>query len=104
MAILEGLAAGIPFVATNVGNCKALLEGEREDDHLGPAGLVVPVMNGQAMAEAILSCIRNPDLRRRMGEVGRKRVELYYSRQDMMKAFHDLYESLEGSGYGGNRI
>ena len=25
LAILEGLAAGIPFVATNVGNCKALL-------------------------------------------------------------------------------
>lgn len=104
LAILEGLAAGIPFVATNVGNCKALLEGEREDDHLGPAGLVVPVMNSQAMADAILRCIRDPELRRRMGEAGRKRVELYYSRQDMMNAFHDLYESLEGSGYGGNRI
>ena len=104
LAILEGMAAGIPFVTTNVGNCKALLEGEREDDHLGAAGLVVPVMNSQAMAEAILHCIRNPGLRRRMGEVGRKRVERYYSRRDMLAAFHDLYESLEESGYGGNRI
>ena len=104
LAILEGMAAGIPFVTTNVGNCKALLEGEREDDHLGAAGLVVPVMNSQAMAEAILHCIRNPGLRRRMGEVGRKRVERYYSRRDMLTAFHDLYESLEESGYGGNRI
>ena len=91
-------------MTTNVGNCKALLEGEREDDHLGAAGLVVPVMNSQAMAEAILHCIRNPGLRRRMGEVGRKRVERYYSRRDMLAAFHDLYESLEESGYGGNRI
>lgn len=53
MAILEGLAAEIPFVATNVGDCRALLEGERDDDRFGPAGLIVPVMNSEAMAQAI---------------------------------------------------
>lgn len=104
LAILEGLAAGIPFVATNVGNCKALLEGEHPEDDLGPAGLVVPVMNSEAMAEAIIRCIKNPALRRRMGEAGRKRVERYYSRQDMMDAFHRLYEDLGGEGHGRDRI
>lgn len=104
LAILEGLAAGIPFVATNVGNCKALLEGERPEDDLGPAGLVVPVMNSEAMAQAILRLVRDPALRRRMGEAGRRRVERYYSRQDMMDAFHRLYEELGGEGHGRDRI
>lgn len=28
LAMLEGMAAEIPYIATNVGNCRALLEGE----------------------------------------------------------------------------
>ncbi len=40
LVILEGLASGIPFVATNVGSCRELLEGTTDD--YGPAGLIVP--------------------------------------------------------------
>jgi len=104
LAILEGLAAEIPFVATNVGNCRALLEGEREDDRFGPAGLVVPVMNSEAMAQAILRCVRDPGLREQMGQAGRKRVEAFYSRDSMLDAFHELYERLGGGSHGGNRV
>lgn len=104
LAILEGLAAEIPFVATNVGDCKALLEGEREDDHFGPAGLVVPVMNSEAMAKAILRLIREPDLMARMGQAGRKRVEAYYSREGMLDAFRNIYSQLGEVSYGGDRI
>lgn len=104
LAILEGLAAEIPFVATNVGDCKALLEGEREDDNFGPAGLVVPVMNSEAMAQAILRCIRNPELMTRMGQAGRKRVETYYSREGMLDSFRNLYHHLEEKNHGRNRI
>ena len=104
LAILEGMAAEIPFVATNVGDCRALLEGEREDDSFGPAGLVVPVMNSEAMAQAILRCIRNPELLARMGQAGRKRVEAYYSREGMLDAFRSIYEHLEEASHGRNRI
>lgn len=93
LAMLEGMAAEIPFIATNVGNCKALLEGE-EGDMLGSAGIVVPVMNSEAMADAIITCIQNPKLCRRMGRTGRKRVELYYSKRAMLQEFYKLYESL----------
>lgn len=96
LAILEGMAAEIPYIATNVGNCRALLEGEGEDK-LGPAGLVVPVMNSEAMADAIIRCIRDPKMRKAMGSAGRKRVERYYSRQAMLKAFYGLYERM-GAG------
>lgn len=104
LAILEGMAAEIPFVATNVGDCRALLEGAREDDKFGPAGLIVPVMNSEAMAQAILRCIRNPNLTARMGQAGRKRVEAYYSRQKMLDAFRNIYEQLEEKSHGRNRI
>lgn len=104
LAILEGMAAEIPFVATNVGDCRALLEGEREDDHFGPAGLVVPVMNSAAMAQAILRLIRSPELLASMGQAGRKRVETYYSREGMLDAFHKVYEHLEEKSHGRNRI
>lgn len=104
LAILEGMAAEIPFVATNVGDCRALLEGGREDDHFGPAGLVVPVMNSEAMARAILRCIRNPNLAASMGQAGRKRVEAYYSREEMLNSFRNLYGRLEEGSHGRNRI
>lgn len=104
LAILEGLAAEIPFVATNVGDCRALLEGEREDDRFGTAGLVVPAMNSEAMAQAILRCIRDPGLITSMGQAGRKRVEAYYSREEMLKAYRSVYEHLEEESHGRNRI
>lgn len=104
LAILEGMAAGIPFVATNVGDCKALLEGEREDDDFGPAGLVVPVMNSEAMAQAILRLIRSPELLHSMGQAGQRRVEAYYSREEMLKAFRNIYKRLEEKSHGGNRV
>lgn len=94
LALLEGMAAEIPFVATNVGNCRALLEGE-EGDGLGRAGLVVPVMNSEAMADAVIRCIRDLKMRQAMGRAGRKRVEQYYSRKAMLKAFYQLYGKME---------
>lgn len=106
LAMLEGMAAGIPFVVTDVGNCRALLEGEYADDHFGSAGVVVPVMDSAAMAQAILRCVRSPDQLRTMGEAGRKRVETYYTREGMLDAFRDLYEDLGGrrTTHGRDRI
>lgn len=104
LAVLEGMAAGIPFVATNVGDCRALLEGERDDDEFGPAGLVVPVMNSEEMAQAVLRLMRSPELMESMGEAGRMRVEAYYDRGEMLAAFHGIYETLSEGTYGRNRI
>ena len=66
--MLEGMAAGIPFVSTNVGDCKSLLEGN-PGDTLGKAGIIVPVMDSKAMAEAILTLVNNPTLRKEMGGI-----------------------------------
>ncbi len=95
LAILEAMAAGIPVVATNVGDCKGLLEGE-EGDNLGRAGIITPVMSSEAMAEAIIYCIRHPKERKRMSLVGQKRVETYYRKDAFLKEYSKMYEKLGG--------
>lgn len=95
LAILEGMAAGIPFVSTNVGDCKCLLEGN-EDDDLGKAGLIVPIMDSKAMAEAVLYLAKHPEQLKIMGEVGRKRVSKYYRKEGFLQQYRDLYHTLKG--------
>ncbi len=57
LAVLEALAAGIPNVTTNVGCCEEVLYGIN-DDKLGRAGIVVPVMNYKKMADAIITILK----------------------------------------------
>lgn len=103
LAILEGMAAGIPFVCTNVGDCRSLLEGNEGDD-LGKAGIIVPVMDSKAMAEAIIYLAKHPDERKRMGETGKCRVEKYYQKDIFLKKYRDMYQTLGGRNDGGDRI
>ncbi len=95
LAILEGFAAGIPFVCTNVGDCKGLLEGN-EGDTFGKAGYIVPVMDSNAMADAIIECASNPARLKEMGQNGKKRVEKYYRKEDFLNQYRELYRKLGG--------
>lgn len=96
LAILEGLAAGVPFVATNVGHCKGILEGE-EGDEFGSAGYIVPVMNSAKMAAAIFDLIKNPIKRKEMGEAGKLRVAKYYNQKIFLDKYNELYNQLGGA-------
>lgn len=93
LAMLEGMAAGIPFVSTNVGDCKGLLEGN-PGDTLGKAGIIVPVMDSRAMAEAILTLAKNPVLRKEMGDIGKQRVKSYYQKEFFLRQYDALYQEL----------
>lgn len=97
LAVLEGMAVKIPQVCTNVGNCKGLLLGEAQEDLLGEAGMIVPVMDVFAIAKALISLEKNPKLRERMGEVGAKRVNTYYKKQYFLKAYKDIYLEMKGN-------
>ena len=100
LAILEGMAAGKPFVSTNVGDCQGLLEGNPGDD-LGRAGIIVPVMDSEAMAAAIVSCARDPLELRKMGQVGRRRVETYYGQDRFLTEYRKLYSRCLENREGG---
>ena len=103
LAMLEGMAAGIPFVSTNVGDCRNLLEGNENDD-LGRAGFIVPIMDSKAMAQSILYCARHPEKLKQMGKVGKERVKKFYSKRKFLEQYRELYQSLGGEEIGGDRI
>ena len=75
LVILEGFAAHKPFITTNVGDCRGLIYGN--NDGLGDAGIVVPVMNTSKMSEAMLFLAEREDKRIKMGEAGYQRVLSY---------------------------
>jgi lipopolysaccharide/colanic/teichoic acid biosynthesis glycosyltransferase/glycosyltransferase involved in cell wall biosynthesis len=72
--IIEAMASGKPVIATNIRGC-------REEVVHGLTGLIVPVNNSQALAEAIIHVLSHPDLGRQMGAAGRLRAnELFTER------------------------
>jgi len=92
LSLMEAMAAGKPCVATNVGCCKELFEGA-PGDNLGKAGLIAPVMNYEKIAEKILQLVENPELRREMGKVAKKRINKYYTERQFVEAYKMLYDS-----------
>ena len=87
ITILEAMAAGKPVVATDVGGCaEAVVHGE--------TGLIVPPEDPDALANAILQLLQNPEQARRMGEAGRKRVEGHFTVGAMVRKHIELYERL----------
>ncbi|MCA1584021.1 MAG: glycosyltransferase family 4 protein [Acidobacteria bacterium] len=65
--VLDAMAMGLAVVGTNAGGIsEAVVHGE--------TGLLVSPGDPEALAEAIVSLLKAPDVRRRMGEAGRTRV------------------------------
>ncbi len=94
LALLEAGAAGLPAVTTDVGSCREILEGDPDEAHREPGGIVVPSCDPQATAEAIATILLNPALKRRMGEALRKRVQTFYDETLSKQRYNQLYTSL----------
>lgn len=95
LIILEAGAFGIPAVATNIGGCSELLYGsDSEDPPLGKGGLVTPLVNPDATAEAILKLLEDEAFYDSCSATIAKRIETYY-RFDQESAFYrNLYQRL----------
>lgn len=90
LVILEGYACYKPFISTNVGDCKNMILGE--SDNYGPAGIVVPIMGVQEMAEAMIELAVNEESRIQMGINGYNRAKGKYLNRTVFKAYNKLYE------------
>ncbi|MCI5566348.1 MAG: GT4 family glycosyltransferase PelF [Veillonellaceae bacterium] len=91
LAVLEGLSAHRPFVATDVGCCRELLYGMTGDD-LGEAGTIVAPMDFRKMAYEIVRLGRDFELRRRMGNIGFERVKRRYTYEHFINSYKKIYE------------
>ncbi len=83
---VEGMAAGLPVVATRIGGLKDVV-------HDGETGFTVPSKDPVALARAIVDCLSDPARARRFGEAGRKRA-WEYSQEVMLERLDDLYARL----------
>jgi glycosyltransferase involved in cell wall biosynthesis len=93
LTILEGFAAHKPAIATDVGNCRGLIEGEADD--FGPAGIVTYIMNVEDIANAMVSMARNPERTNRMGEAGYQRLMTKYKVEDMRHTYDEIYQGFD---------
>lgn len=85
--IIEGMAAGKPVVATDDG-------GAREIVVPGLTGLLVPMADPKAMADAIESLLGDPGAARRMGQAGRQRVKDCFTMETVVSNVHAVYDHL----------
>lgn len=86
-AVIEGMAAGLPMVVSDVGgNAEAVIDGE--------CGHVVPVREPAVLAKALAALIGDPGRRQTMGDAARRRVAASFSLDACVAAYEALYEEL----------
>lgn len=84
IVLAEAMAARKPIVSTKVGSV-----GEVVSD--GETGILVPPSNPNALAQAILSLLRDRKMMKELGTAGRKRVENMFLLQDLVNKLLKLY-------------
>lgn len=86
-AVIEGMAAGLPVLATDVGgNPEAVVDGE--------TGFIVPPHDPSALGAAVLRLARDPSLRAAFGRAGRQRAEQHFTLEACITAYDELYRRL----------
>lgn len=84
--LLEAAACGRAIVTTDTTGCRdAVTHGE--------TGLLVPIKDVAALADAVERLIREPETRRRMGALGRHRVMEHFSDAKVVAATLKLYRT-----------
>lgn len=95
LVMLEGYAAGVPAVTTDVGSCRQLIYGLDEADRaLGASGEVVGIANPQAMAEAILRLLTDAQAWQAASRAAIARVENHYTQEMMFDRYRSIYDRL----------
>lgn len=87
LAPLEAMGHGLPVVASRV---LALAEVIEEDK----SGLLVPPEEPGQLADAIITLLKNAQLRKKMGEAGRQRFLENFTLDKMVKKTEAVYEEI----------
>jgi glycosyltransferase involved in cell wall biosynthesis len=87
VALLEGMAAAKPLVATAVGGVPSAIAD-------GTTGLLVQPGDTAGMADACLRLLQDGALRANIGEAARARVEARYSIDAMVRQTIEIYEQV----------
>src|SRR5262249_41094991 len=78
LVLAEALYLGTPVVATRVGGIPEIVTD-------GVDGILVPPADSQALADALLDLLHDPERRRRMAGAGRQKVVERFRFEDMVR-------------------
>lgn len=94
LVILEGFAAGVPCVATDVGSCKELIYGgeQSKDKALGIAGKVCQIANVEELANGYIEFLSDEAKWLSAQKVGLQRVKQFYTQELFLKNYQRVYE------------
>jgi glycosyltransferase involved in cell wall biosynthesis len=86
-AVMEGMAAALPVVATAVGGTPELVIP-------GETGLLVPPGRPTPLAQALVDVLADPERGRRMGGRGRRLIAREYSLDALASAHGAMYSAV----------
>lgn len=87
ISAIEAMAFGLPVVASRTGGLPEVVED-------GVTGMLVPPGDSEALDEAIVHLLRDPALRRRLGQAGRERVLAEFTVDRVLPKTLSFYKSL----------
>ena len=85
--LVEAAACGRVVITTDHPGCRDAIEPNS-------TGVLVPIKNAEALADAIQDLMDNPDKRRSMGKAGRALAEKEFSIQKIVMQHMDIYQEL----------
>lgn len=86
-SILEAMAMELPVIASDIRGCRELVQH-------GKTGLLVPPADTDALAEALRRLAGDADLRHRMGEAGRLRVQQEFDERLVFQRLEEGYRDI----------
>lgn len=92
LVVLEAGAAGIPFVSTDVGSCREIIEGHASEvPRFGHGGTITHLAAADEIADACGQLLLDHELRRRAGDALKGRVAAHYTSKKATDAYRALY-------------
>jgi len=82
---LEAMGYGVPVVATSVGGIPEVVND-------GESGLLAPSGDAEALAHRVLCILKDPSLRRRLGQRARQEMASRFSLETRLRALRGIYE------------
>ena len=100
LSVLEGFAAGVPAVTTDVGSCEELIYGalNEEDINIGKAGFVCSVANPKELAQEYIKLLNDEKLWYECQQAGLKRVHEFYTQEMFLENYKELYDRILNGG------
>lgn len=89
LTVIEAMAAGLPIVATNVGEIANMVAPEN-------LAFITPLGDEGAYVDALTHLLQNPDARAKLGAANRKKAKAEFDLKPMVEKHRALYRSLTG--------